>query len=347
MNVAQLSNEQRTLAVQRLTALWAFIESGLGGALHALKVPFTGLVVGGIAVLIITLIGYFSNGRFKQIFQSLVIVLVVKAAVSPHTPFPAYIAVSFQAVIGFVLFSLLNINLISILLLSVVAMIESAIQKLLLLTLFFGKSFWNAADELMNFITKQLSVPGINGSLWIITSYLSVYIIGGIITALMTYKVIKEFTIRRDRLLLPYISISDIVSATNHTVNRRKRVLLISATLVLVSTILYVFAADTQQASFAVIKTIIWTVSAVTVWYLVITPLVINIFSILLKKKQHKYSEQIGATIAFLPVLKQLTTHAWKASATHKGSQRLSLFLTTLINWSLTYTDTEASNSSV
>lgn len=346
MNVAHLSNEQRTLAVQRLTALWAFTESGLGGVLHALKIPFTGLVVGGIAVMLITLIGYFSNGRYKQIFQSLIIVLIVKAAVSPHTPFPAYIAVLFQAVLGFVLFSFLNINFISILLLSVVAMVESAIQKLLLLTLFFGKSFWKAADELMNFITRQLSVPGINGSLWIITTYLSIYIMGGIITTLMTYKMIKEFTIERDRLLLPYISISENVSTTKNTMNRQNRVLLIPATLIIVSAILYVFAVDTQHASLAVVKAIIWTLSAVTAWYVIITPLVFKTIHFLLKKKQHKYNEQIGATIAFLPVLKQLTTHAWKASATHKGPLRLSLFLTTLINWSLTYTDTEASNSS-
>jgi hypothetical protein len=346
MNVAHLSNEQRTLAVHRLTALWAFTESGLGGVLHALKIPFTGLVIGGIAVMLITLISYFSNGRYKQIFQSLIIVLVVKAAVSPHTPFPAYIAVSFQAVLGFVLFSLLHINFISILLLSVVAMIESAIQKLLLLSLFFGKSFWNAADELMNFITRQLSVPGINGSLWIITSYLSIYIMGGIITALMTCKMIKEFTKERDRLLLPYISISEHVSASNN-LNRRKRLLLIPAVLIIVSAILYVFAADKHQASLAVIKAIIWTLSAVTVWYVIITPLIMKTIHFLLKKNQHKYSEQIGATIAFLPVLKLLTTHAWKASAAHKGSQRLSVFLTTLINWSLIYTDTEAVNNSV
>jgi hypothetical protein len=123
--------------------------------------------------------------------------------------------------------------------------------------------------------------------------------------------------------------------------------LLISATLIIVSAILYVFSADTQKAYLAVMKAIVWTISAVTLWYVVITPLVLKAIHFLLRRNQHKYSEQIGATIAFLPVLNQLTTHAWKASAEHKGAQRLSLFLTTLINWSLTYTDTEASNSSV
>ena len=102
--------------------------------------PFgTGLVVGGFAVIIITLIAKFSDTEFKQILKSLSIVLLIKVTISPNTPFPAYIAVSFQAFIGYVLFSILNINFGSILLFSVLAMLESAIQKLLVLTLFFGQ----------------------------------------------------------------------------------------------------------------------------------------------------------------------------------------------------------------
>lgn len=61
MNLDHLSDEQKRLAIQRLTALWAFSESGLGGVVHALKIPFTGIMLGGFAVIIITLIAYFSE----------------------------------------------------------------------------------------------------------------------------------------------------------------------------------------------------------------------------------------------------------------------------------------------
>ena len=40
----------------RLTALWALIEAGLGGLLHAFHLPFTGIILGGFAVLIISLL---------------------------------------------------------------------------------------------------------------------------------------------------------------------------------------------------------------------------------------------------------------------------------------------------
>jgi hypothetical protein len=134
-----LSNEQRRNAIQRLTALWAFTESGLGGIMHALQIPFTGLLVGGMAIIMICLIAEISNHNFKQILRSAVIVLIVKAMVSPHTPFPAYIAVSFQALLGYALFSLLRINFFSIALLSIIAMLESAVQKLIILTYRFKR----------------------------------------------------------------------------------------------------------------------------------------------------------------------------------------------------------------
>jgi len=144
--VAEFTGEQRKAAIQRLTALWAFAESGLGGVLHALQVPFTGLIVGGMAIVLISLIAWFAQPKYRQVLQSTLIVLIVKAMVSPHTPPTAYLAVSFQGLLGFGLFSLFRVNLVSILLLAVISMLESAIQKLLVLDLFAGLSFLHAAQ---------------------------------------------------------------------------------------------------------------------------------------------------------------------------------------------------------
>lgn len=61
--------------------------------------------------------------------------------VSPHTPVPAYLAISFQAIMGYGLFSLFKVNFLSIFLLSILAMMESAIQKLLILTFSLGNHY--------------------------------------------------------------------------------------------------------------------------------------------------------------------------------------------------------------
>ena len=86
--------------IDKLTALWALNESGLGGFLHVFNTPFTGLIVGGIAILLISLIAYYAENKWQAIFKALVIVLIIKMAVSPYSPFGAYVAVSFQALFG-------------------------------------------------------------------------------------------------------------------------------------------------------------------------------------------------------------------------------------------------------
>jgi hypothetical protein len=347
MNVKCISIQQRTLAVQRLTALWAFAESGLGGVLHALQVPFTGLIVGGFAVIIITLIGYFSSSNYNKILQSLFLVLLVKAAVSPHTPVPAYIAVSFQALAGFVVFSLFRINLLSILLLSTLAMIESAIQKLLVLTFFFGTSIWKAADELGKMISKQMSLPAFDGSMWIIGSYIFIYLIGGLVVGYISWKMIKKLSFDTSPEYLKYnINSQERLQETYKQIKSRRKYLY-AALLLLISIILWLAPGSKDQRSLSIAKTMIWTLSALVIWFSILTPLFTKLIRWFLGKQQNRYSEQVTSIITFLPVLKLLAKRSWEASSARRGWGRITLFITTLINWSLTYSDPELINASV
>jgi hypothetical protein len=337
-----LTEEQRPAAVQRLTALWAFTESGLGGIMHALQIPFTGLVVGGMAVIIISMIAEIANKDLKQVLKSAVIVLIVKAMVSPYTPFPAYIAVSFQAVLGYALFNLFSINFFSILLLSTIAMLESAIQKLLILTLFFGKSFWKAMDEMMAFIAKQFGVLSTSGSQRIVGIYLLIYIVGGVFIAWVAYKTIKGFSAEKDIFTLDNteaINKEIFKSSTAKRKNIYNKLWVMIFLLIVLSVVLFVFSDDTKQGWVAVVKTISWTMSAVLIWFMIVTPLFTKLIQKFLQKKQSRYSDEVLKTLSFLPVLQQLTGLAWKKSKGYKGLKRWHFFVSALIHWSLTYSD--------
>ncbi len=345
ISVNQSSIEQRQLAVQRLTALWAFSESGLGGILHALQMPFTGLLVGGMAILLISLIAFFSSGNFKIILRSVLIVLIVKAIVSPNSPFPAYIAVGFQAVLGYLIFSVMKINLLSLCILSLLAMFESAVQKLLILTLFFGQSIWKAADNLGNFVAKQMAVSTIQGSHWIIGIYLSIYCLGGFIVAWMAYKTIKGFSSD-----IPWVKWKEFPSAglglqlpaMQRKRNKFKWILII---LLVVSVLLYVFAANSKQAWLDIIKTICWTITAIVVWYQWVSPFITKGINKILRRKSSLYAAEITNIISFLPVLKQLAAMAWQTTSQYKGVKRLHYFAVLLIHWSLTWTDASIKNT--
>lgn len=79
------NNNTQTLSVLRITALWAFSESAFGGILHALTVPLRGIFINAAAVLFISLIALFSKSS-KEILKSTLIVILIKALVSPHFP---------------------------------------------------------------------------------------------------------------------------------------------------------------------------------------------------------------------------------------------------------------------
>ncbi|HQW82822.1 MAG TPA: hypothetical protein PK987_00085 [Ferruginibacter sp.] len=335
-----LGTEEKVIALQRLTALWAFSESGLGGVMHALQIPFTGLLVGGMAVIMISMIAEISDKNYNQVLKSAIIVLIVKAMVSPHTPFTAYIAVAFQAMIGYLLFSMMSVNFISIFLLSTIAMLESAIQKILILTLFFGESLWKATDKMVAFLVNQLGFTALHGSYWIIGGYLFIYIAGGILIAWLTYKTIINFD--NEKLNLNTTAKPEVVDVKTKKIirkNKFNRLWLFILIMLGLSFILYFFAADSKLGWLQVLKTLSWTFSVILIWYLIIGPLFTNVIKKFLQKKQNTYSTEVLEILSFIPALRQLTTKAWQHAKTYKGLERWSSFVSTLIYNTLTYTE--------
>ncbi len=338
-----LSKEQRENAIQRLTALWAFTESGLGGIMHALQIPFTGLLVGGMAVIMICLIADISGHPYKQILKSAIIVLIVKAMVSPHTPFPAYIAVAFQAALGYCLFRSLKVNFLSIVLLSCTAMLESAIQKILILTLFFGESLWKAMDGMMAILARQFGSIVLNGSYWIVGIYLLIYLAGGLFIGWLAYQTINSFKTGNTSFILETTvaaSIDLIEPNEASTKNNFKKLWVLIFVMLGLSAALFAFAGNNKQGWLAVIKTISWTVSAILVWYMLIGPLFTKAIQRLLQKKESRYSDEVLKTLSFLPVLKKLTALSWQQSKLLRGFRRWQFFFTALIHATLTYTET-------
>lgn len=143
---------------RKLIAIWGLIESGLGGYMHAMKIPFTGIVLGGSAVLILTLIARWSENPFRDILRATLIVMLIKFTVSPHTSVFAYIAVAFQGVLAALLLSLPVPKKITIPLFIWLAMLESAMQKFILATLYFGEQLWVAIDGTALKIGSELGI---------------------------------------------------------------------------------------------------------------------------------------------------------------------------------------------
>lgn len=219
-------SEFNNRAVNRLTALWALNESGLGGILHAAKFPFTGILVGGFAVILITLIARYSNFSFKAILKATAMVLMIKAAVSPHSPFPAYLAVSFQGLLGAVMFSSTRNFKIAPIVFGGLALLESAIQKILLTVLFFGLSFWKSVDDFVLNTIKLFQLPAdFSFSEWIAISYVIFYLVIGLMMGRFASKIPDMIAC----LDFSEIKLSDTKDSVNQ--NRKSKSLIIIAVL--------------------------------------------------------------------------------------------------------------------
>lgn len=144
--------------IDKLTALWALSESGLGGILHAFQIPFSGFFLAAFAILVIRLIAFYSKNPFKSILKATFLVLLIKAAVSPQSPPMAYLAVAFQGFSGAIIFQIVKKQSFATFFHAVFSMMEAALQKLLVLWVFFGTSFFTAFDDFSKEVFKNLNL---------------------------------------------------------------------------------------------------------------------------------------------------------------------------------------------
>jgi len=303
-------------AVNRLTALWALNESGLGGVLHAAKFPFTGIFVGGFAVILISLIARYSNYSFKAILKATAMVLMIKAAVSPHSPFPAYLAVSFQGLLGAMLFSLTRNFKITPVVFGGLALLESAIQKILLTVLFFGMSFWKSVDDFISSTIKIFQLPAdFSFSEWIAISYVVLYFVLGLVIGKFT----KQIPDAVSSLDFSMIKLKDIEHPVKQNRKRRKRLIVMVAL-----SILFSFQLISVFIGLPFGNLLARLVFFMLLFYYVVGPLTTKLIHILSSKKS-KEIEELNEEIANLriavkPVLKQVTKN-------YHGINRVKMFI--------------------
>jgi len=318
-------------AVQRLTALWALTESGLGGLLHAVQMPFMGLVLAGLAMTIITLIAYYSDKPAATIGRSLILVLIVKIIVSPHSLPSAYIAVTFQAMFAIALYRSLGINALSILLLTVIGMVETATQRILSLTLLFGKSLWEALDSVGAWVTQTYSwlLPFQSGRT-MIGAYVLIYALGGVLWGLFIYLLVVRM--RSTTSTAPYRIMLDKVnqehSGSSDTKKRKSMRMWIWLAIFLVLIIITPYFLDSemssgQRALYVLGRTLI----ALILWFAVVSPFIIKLLRSYLMSRKSELSEEIDQVFGLLPYMKDIVRHAWAEASRVSLLRRVPVFI--------------------
>jgi hypothetical protein len=321
-----VTNQQTSIA--RLTALWALSESGLGGMMHAVKIPFTGFFLGGFTIIIITLIAFLSDKPFKSILQATMMVVLVKAAVSPHSPPMAYIAVGFQGLIGAVLFSLIPFHKLAATLFGGLALLESAVQKFLVATLIFGKNIWDALDGFVNSVLKDLSLFwDFSFSLWLMIIYTSVYVLWGCMLGWWSSGLFNALRARATALLQQFdtLQLESSIQTKPSKTKRFKKILFTLAVLVFMVSV-FVMQGSEHKALMAITRTI----AALLIVFYVLNPLVKWLMKWWLSKK--KSSIELNTVLDTMPELRTYIAPAMQlARQKNKGLNVYKTFVENLI----------------
>ncbi|MBU2927713.1 hypothetical protein [Winogradskyella psychrotolerans] len=313
--------------IEKLTALWALNESGLGGFLHVFNSPFTGLIVGGVSILLISLIAYYAENKWQAILKALVIVLIIKMAVSPYSPFGAYVAVSFQAILGAVLFSNFSWKGITLMVLGMVTFLESALQKLIILTIVYGTELWEAVNIYGAWVQSKLNFMfSTSTTSFLVTLYLLVYGVCGVLAGVFIKNVIGIIANKTEADF--YLEL-DSATSENHKKKVAFKTKVIWVWLVTIAIIVLAFSIfggplfGWEKAIYIVLRSFL----ILMLWYVVIGPFLLKVVQKFLRKKESKYQEDISNAMDLFPYFRQIISYTWKDTKHLKGYTRFKYFM--------------------
>lgn len=324
-----MQQRQNNQIIFRLTALWALCESGLGGWMHAMGLPFTGFFVGGFAIIIICLIAHFSQNNAKQIFQTTLLVIVLKAAISPQSPPPAYIAVAFQGLLGTLCFQLFSRN-IATYLFSTIALLESAWQKLLVATLIFGENLWLSLNSFFESLLNDLKIHSTYSfSFWLIIVYSTIYLLWGILIANYCLKLPKLLAEKTDEMKEELrLEIAKKQEENIQTKKKTNKIISTLIILVLMIVLFYWSENNFNKAGYILLRT--FTAIAILFW--LVRPTFRWLMKIWMQKNNSKNKEKIAKIEEYLPEIRQYLSPAYRCSKRSKNRfKRYQLFLTYIL----------------
>jgi nucleoside-triphosphatase THEP1/uncharacterized membrane protein (DUF485 family) len=297
----------------------------LGGIIHGFKIPVSGLVVGSCAIVCICLIAWYVPKK-GSIIKATIIVAIFKMMLSPQAPPPAYIAVFFQGLLGELLFWNRRFFKLSCILLAVLGLLESGLQRILVLTIVYGNDLWKVINNFINGLTKQKTTS--NYSLWIGAGYVALHLIVGLFIgwwASVLPKRIAKWRSEKKYNVVVQESSTGFSPAVKKKRKRFKTGLLIIWLLLIVLYVQSYFKIGTPLLpSHISLKILLRSLIIVLGWMFIIGPLLTKLLHSWLKKKQSKSQQDVQEVLRLLPATQELISHCWKQSSNSKGWKRIS-----------------------
>lgn len=313
----------------RLIALWVLNEALLGGIVHGLNLPVSGLVVGSCAVVCISLLGWYAPEK-GAILKATVIVAVFKMMLSPQAPPPAYIAVFFQGLLGEIIFRKdRKFFRAACLFFATVTLLESGLQRILILTIIYGNDLWVVINDFINGLTRQKTAA--NYSLFIGGVYVLLHIITGLLVgtwvAALPVRIEKWSADKQYTLLIADKAGIEIPAGSGRRKRRRTGLFIIWLLLVALYIQSYYKIGNPLLPAYISLKILLRSVIIVLAWVFIVAPLLKLALQRWLQRKQSQSRQDIQTVLEILPATRQLVIKSWKQSAGNRGWKKIQLWI--------------------
>lgn len=319
----------------RLTAIWAFNEAALGGILHALKIPFAGLFVGGAAVVLISLIALHAEKR-GSVFSSALIVLLVKGIIAPHTPMAAYFSVTLQALLGELFFFSKRNYKLSAFTLAVTISIFSAFQKIFVLTVLFGKELWSSIDSFAIYVADNFF--GISNSnlissfsFIIIAGYTFIHLLGGIMFGVFAAFLPDKLDGWAEKYSAN-ISQVRIMQKNEKEINPKKKKKkysrhILFGFIALFGLISYFDLGIPKNKFYDAALMFVRSTAIIILWVFIAAPLIMKFIKNIFARSENKYQNEVHNIIELFPLFRGAYNESKKFSSDHRGFRKISTFI--------------------
>jgi hypothetical protein len=222
-------------------------------------------------------------------------------------------------------------------LLGVVTLVESAIQKLLVLTLIYGKSLWEAIDSFSIYVIKKMGFLGnIFSSTAVISIYLWLYALLGLVVGYIIYDIVRYLEVNQGNVKyqIQAIEFDNEVGLAKKKRGRWRQWVIFGIFFALIAAY-YFFVKEGDAVWKNWLYIFLRSAGILLLWYYIVAPIFKKYFSRFLEGKKHRVQAEVDETLTLLPYLRKVTKLAWKENENEKGLNKLRNFMGDTILYSI------------
>lgn len=283
-----------------------------------------------------------------EILKASIIVVLIKATISPYVPLTAHVAVLMQGLLGEIFFFSKKFFKISAMIFAITIVVLSGVQRILTLTIVFGNTLWNSIDTysrilISKFFGENSSQNLVSASLVIISAYIFLHFLIGFLMGFVAGKL--PAWINRN------ISEEGVISfdpaeyeekfpeikkdrKRKRWWNKKSGKIFLFVVLVLVI-FSYFHPNLGKDYSIDLLIMLLRSFLIIFLWFTLISPLLYKAFRKMIDKKQISYLAKTDKILSTFPELKKISLYSWNRSLKLKGFLRLKYFITSTLILSL------------